>query len=52
MQALYRARFDDLRSTAASMRAAYRDALATTRRERGHAHPLFWAPFMASGDWR
>jgi CHAT domain-containing protein/tetratricopeptide (TPR) repeat protein len=52
MQSLYRARFDELRSTAASMRQAYRDALIATRRERGHAHPLYWAPFIASGDWR
>jgi CHAT domain-containing protein len=52
MQSLYRARFDELRSTAASMRQAYRDALAATRRARGHTHPLYWAPFIASGDWR
>lgn len=52
MQSLYRARFDRGASTAASMREAYRDALARTRRERGHAHPLYWAPFIASGDWR
>jgi CHAT domain-containing protein len=52
MRSLYGARFDQARSTAASMRQAYRDALAVTRRSRGHAHPLYWAPFIASGDWR
>jgi CHAT domain-containing protein len=52
MSSLYRARFDENRSTAAAMRQAYRDALAATRREHGHAHPLYWAPFIASGDWR
>ena len=52
MATLYRARFEEQRSTAASMRQAYRDALSATRREHGHAHPLYWAPFIASGDWR
>jgi CHAT domain-containing protein len=52
MQSLYRARFDRLASTAASMRDAYRAALTETRRLRGHGHPLYWAPFIASGDWR
>lgn len=52
MLSLYRARLNDRRSTAASMRRAYRDALAATRREHGHSHPLYWAPFIASGDWR
>jgi CHAT domain-containing protein len=52
MASLYEARLSGHRSTAASMREAYRDALATTKREHGHAHPLYWAPFIAAGDWR
>jgi CHAT domain-containing protein/tetratricopeptide (TPR) repeat protein len=52
MAELYEARLNDGGSTSAAMRAAYRAALAQTRRERGEAHPLYWAPFIASGDWR
>lgn len=52
MSALYEARLDGGRSTAASMREAYRAALAAARREHNDPHPLYWAPFIASGDWR
>jgi CHAT domain-containing protein/tetratricopeptide (TPR) repeat protein len=52
MAALYDARFSDGRSTSAAMRAGYRAALAQARREHGEPHPLYWAPFIASGDWR
>jgi CHAT domain-containing protein/tetratricopeptide (TPR) repeat protein len=52
MTALYDARLNDGRSTSAAMRAAYRAALAAARREHGEPHPLYWAPFIASGDWR
>jgi CHAT domain-containing protein/Tfp pilus assembly protein PilF len=52
MTALYEARLNGGRSTAAAMREAYRAALAAARREHGDPHPLFWAPFIASGDWR
>ena len=52
MTALYDARLNDGRSTSAAMRAGYRAALAAARREHGEAHPLYWAPFIASGDWR
>ena len=52
MTALYDARLNAGRSTSASMRAAYRAALAAARRQHGEAHPLYWAPFIASGDWR
>ena len=52
MTSLYHARLSAGRSTAASIRQAYRDALAATRRAHGQAHPLYWAPFIASGDWR
>lgn len=52
MAALYDARLNDGRSTSAAMRAGYRAALAAARREHGDPHPLYWAPFIASGDWR
>ena len=52
MAALYESRFNAGRSTSAAMRAAYRAALAAARREHGEPHPLYWAPFIASGDWR
>ncbi|HXS81021.1 MAG TPA: CHAT domain-containing tetratricopeptide repeat protein [Gammaproteobacteria bacterium] len=52
MAALYDARFNDDRSTSAAMRAGYRAALAAARRQHGEPHPLYWAPFIASGDWR
>jgi CHAT domain-containing protein len=52
MAALYEARLSAGQTTSAAMRAAYREALAAARREHGEAHPLYWAPFIASGDWR
>jgi CHAT domain-containing protein/tetratricopeptide (TPR) repeat protein len=52
MAALYDARLNANQSTSAAMRTAYRAALESVRRERGEAHPLHWAPFIASGDWR
>jgi CHAT domain-containing protein len=52
MAALYAARLQGHRSTAAAMRQAYRHALAETRRIHKNAHPLYWAPFIASGNWR
>lgn len=52
MTALYRARLSDGLSTAESVRRANLDVL-TARRLRGESvHPFFWAPFLASGDWR
>jgi hypothetical protein len=39
-------------ATAVAMRSAYRAALAQAKREHGEPHPLYWAPFIASGDWR
>jgi CHAT domain-containing protein/tetratricopeptide (TPR) repeat protein len=52
MSALYAARLQGRQSTAAAMRHAYRTALAETRRVHGNSHALYWAPFIASGDWR
>lgn len=52
MQALYRARLMDGRSTAAAVRDAGR-SLLESRRERGAStHPFYWAGFVASGGWR
>ena len=52
MSSLYQTRLSARRSTAVAMRQAYRDALADAKRTHGNAHPLYWAPFVASGDWR
>ena len=52
MSSLYAARLQGHRATAAAMRQAYREALAATRRVHRNSHPLYWAPFIASGDWR
>ena len=52
MAELYEARLNERQSTSAAMRAAYRAAIEQARSERGEAHPLYWAPFIASGDWR
>ena len=52
MEALYRARFQEGLSTAASVRQASRSVLQS-RRERGESiHPFYWAGFVAAGDWR
>jgi CHAT domain-containing protein len=52
MAELYDARLNAGQSTSAAMRAAYREALKAARREHGEPHPLYWAPFIASGEWR
>jgi CHAT domain-containing protein len=52
MAELYAARLAAGQSTSAAMRAAYREALEAARRQHGEPHPLYWAPFIASGDWR
>jgi tetratricopeptide (TPR) repeat protein len=51
MAGLYEARLGGQQSTAAAVRAGYRAALAAARRGQGD-HPRYWAPFIASGDWR
>lgn len=52
MQALYRARFLDGRTTDESVHAASLQILRE-RRARGRSdHPFYWAPFVASGAWR
>lgn len=52
MTSLYRARFEDGQTTARAMRVAYRETLRRVRQREGIAHPLYWAPFTASGNWR
>ena len=52
MAELYDAHLNAGQATSAAMRAAYREALDAARREHGEPHPLYWAPFIASGDWR
>ncbi|MEO6010857.1 MAG: CHAT domain-containing tetratricopeptide repeat protein [Vicinamibacteraceae bacterium] len=52
MQALYRARLQDHLSTADAMRQASLDILAQRRAAKRSTHPLFWAGFVAAGDWR
>jgi CHAT domain-containing protein/tetratricopeptide (TPR) repeat protein len=52
MQALYRARFVDGRSTDEAVHAASLEVLRE-RRARGRSdRPFYWAPFVASGAWR
>jgi len=51
MTGLYEARLGGGRSTASAMRAGYRAALVAARRDHDD-HPRYWAPFIASGDWR
>ena len=52
MEALYRARFEEGRSTAEAMRAAELDVLARLRRDGEEPLPRRWASFVAVGDWR
>jgi CHAT domain-containing protein len=52
MANLYRRRLRDRLSTAEAVRQASLDALQH-RRGRGQSiHPLYWAGFVAAGDWR
>jgi CHAT domain-containing protein len=52
MQALYTARLRDGKSTAHAMRDAQRAVLAELRANGRSTHPVQWAAFVASGDWR
>ncbi|MET0556974.1 MAG: CHAT domain-containing tetratricopeptide repeat protein [Vicinamibacteria bacterium] len=52
MQALYAARLRDGKSTAEAMRDAQRAVLAELRAGGRSTHPVQWAAFVASGDWR
>ncbi len=51
MRELYRARLGEGMSTADAVREAARRTLARRRRAGLSGHPLYWAGFVASGDW-
>jgi CHAT domain-containing protein len=52
MSALYDARLRQKRSTAEAMRDAQRAVLNELRASGRSTHPVQWAAFVASGDWR
>lgn len=52
MQELYRSRFLEGRSTAEAVSHASLSLLAYRRAAHLGAHPLYWAGFVAVGDWR
>jgi CHAT domain-containing protein len=52
MMALYRNRLEKRMHTAEAVRQASLAVLQQQRRERRSTHPLYWAPFVAAGDWR
>jgi CHAT domain-containing protein len=52
MTALYSARFIDRRSIAEAIRQADQRQLAARRAAHQSTHPLYWAGFLAVGDWR
>jgi CHAT domain-containing protein/tetratricopeptide (TPR) repeat protein len=52
MSALYDARLRGKRSTAEAMRDAQRAVLSELRAGGRSTHPVQWAAFVASGDWR
>jgi CHAT domain-containing protein len=49
---LYRARFQDGRSTDDAVWEATRRLLDRTRRAGGDTHPARWAGLVGVGDWR
>jgi CHAT domain-containing protein/tetratricopeptide (TPR) repeat protein len=52
MAALYRARFQEHRSAANAVREASLRTLRARRARKESTHPLYWAAFVATGDWR
>lgn len=52
MERLYRRRLQDHLSTAAAVRAASLDVLHQRRASGESPHPLYWAGFLAAGEWR
>jgi len=52
MEALYRAHFLRGASTAESVRSATMTVLAHRRAAHVSTHPLYWASFLAAGEWR
>lgn len=49
---LYRGRLSQKLGTADAVHMANLAALKRSRERRGHAHPFFWAGFIAAGDWK
>jgi len=52
IQALYAARFLDRAGTAAAVRRASLESLKRRKEKKLSTHPIYWAAFVASGDWR
>lgn len=52
MQELYRARFLRGAATSEAVRTATRSLLAHRRAAHLSTHPLYWAGFLAAGEWR
>ena len=52
MRHLYQHRFGDRLGTADAVRAATLDALRQRRTANLGTHPIYWAGFVALGDWR
>lgn len=52
MVALYRARWEEGKTTAEAVRQASLEVLEQRRDEGLSTHPHYWAGFVAAGDWR
>lgn len=52
MMTLYEQRFLRRASTVDAVRAAHRALLADRRAHGRSTHPIYWAGFIAAGDWR
>ena len=52
MSALYRNRLQQRMGTAEAVRSASLRLLREARTKHASTHPLYWAPFVAAGDWR
>lgn len=52
MERLYSRRLQDRLGTAEAVRQATLDVLLSRRQRGQSAHPLYWAGFVAAGDWR
>jgi CHAT domain-containing protein len=49
---LYRARLEEKKDTAESVRAASLAVLEERRAKGESTHPFYWGAFVAAGDWR
>jgi CHAT domain-containing protein len=52
MKALYEARLERNLGTSEAVREASLQILRFRRRNDRSTHPLFWAGFVATGDWK